>query len=578
MNKGARIALTLFVILVCTGMLTPTFWYYVVVPRDIKIMASSTNEEIRSYTQSYASNRVSELTAKALSNGSEKISGGDKYLISDAKRSLSERRLSTPDKWTYYSLLSSFANEGELFSAVENHMRKKIQNTKTLSNFILNLGLDLRGGMSVLLEADVDGYEEKTGERPSQSELSALLNEDIQILNSRIDQYGVTEPQIRQEGGDRILIEIPGEADSERVNSFIRSRGSLTFQLVDQELTNRVNRLYSTNPSQLIAPDGSIIPQSYIPEGMSLMGYYLNDAYGLEYLDSFAVLYDEVAIDGSHLRRAETSRDQQTNRPVVNFSFDTEGGSIFREFTSRNVGRPLAVVMDGKVKSIATINSVISQDVQLTGGFTEEEAESLAVTLKTSSLPIDLKVVSLESVGASLGDDAIKMALYALLLGIFLVLAFMIIYYGPSGIVADIALLMNLYIMLSLLSVLNFTLTLASIAGIVLTLGMAIDSNVIIYERMKEEIRGGAIGYMAVKAGFKRAFWTIMDSNVTTIIAAVVLSIFGSSTVKGFANTLAIGIAASLFTSLFVTHLIYDMTISEEKMNRVRLSWRRKAL
>lgn len=578
MSKGARIALTLFVILVCIGMLTPTFWYYVVIPKDIKSVSSSSNEEIRSYTQSFASKEVASLKSLALQDQgkSSKIDSDHKYLIKDAKSSLSDRHLSNPKEWTYYSLLSSFSSEGELYSSVENHMRKRIQNAKTLSKFILNLGLDLRGGMSVLLEADVDSYEEATGETLSSDELRSLLNEDIQILSSRIDQYGVTEPQIRLEGGERILIEIPGEADTERVNSFIRSRGSLTFQLVDQELTERVSRIYATNPSQIISSDGSIVRQSFIPEGESLYGVYENDAYGLEYLTGFAVLSDEVAIDGSHLKKASTSRDPNSNRPVVNFSFDTEGGKIFYDFTSQNVGRALAVVMDGKVKSIATINSAISQDVQLSGGFTEEEAESIAVTLKTSSLPIDLEIVSLESVGASLGDDAIKIALYAIFLGLFLVLAFMFAYYGPSGLIADLALLLNLFMMLSLLSVLNFTLTLASIAGIVLTLGMAIDSNVIIYERMKEEIKAGALGYMAVKAGFKRAFWTIMDSNVTTIIAAIVLSIFGSSTVKGFANTLAIGIAASLFTSLFVTHLIFDLIISEEKMNRVRLSWRRK--
>ena len=200
---------------------------------------------------------------------------------------------------------------------------------------------------------------------------------------------------------------------------------------------------------------------------------------------------------------------------------------------------------------------------------------SLSIVLKTASLPIDLAVVSQQAVGATLGDDSVSVALKAIIIGISLVIIFMIAYYGLSGIVADIALLLNLFMMISVLSALHFTLTLASIAGLVLTLGMAIDANVIIYERMKEELREGKDDYVVVKQGFDRAFWTIMDSNVTTIIAAIVLSIFGSSSVKGFANTLAIGIACSLFTALFVSHLVFDFFITEENGRRIRLSWRK---
>ena len=234
--------------------------------------------------------------------------------------------------------------------------------------------------------------------------------------------------------------------------------------------------------------------------------------------------------------------------------------------------------MDGKVKSVAVINSAISQDVQLTGSFTEEEARSLAVALRTSSLPIDLSVVSQQGVGASLGTDAVSIALKAILFGLLLIVCFMIIYYGPAGFIADFALLMNFYMMIAVLSALHFTLTLSSVAGLVLTLGMAIDANVIIYERMKEELRAGKSPYDTVRLGFGRAFWTIMDSNVTTIIAAVVLSVLGSSTVKGFANTLAVGIVCSLFTSLFVSHLLFDFFVKEESFKGVSLSWRRSGV
>ena len=428
-----------------------------------------------------------------------------------------------------------------------------------------------------MLEADIESYSSThDGYVPSRSELTALLEEDIDVLTSRIDQYGVTEPDIRLQGVDQILIEVPGEADPEGVDSFLMGRGALTFQLVSSELTNRVNREYMASLASAFNADGEIITPPYIPGGYTVAGYYTEDEYGIDTLEQFVVLHDEVALDGRHLESARMERNPQNNQPVVNFHLDSEGADIFYAFTSQHVGEQLAVVMDGRVKSIATINDAISADVQLTGSFTEAEAEALAVILKTSSLPIDLRVISQQGVGATLGNDSVRIALHAIIAGLVLVLAVMIAYYSTSGLIADIALLLNFYMMISVLSALHFTLTLASIAGLVLTLGMAIDANVIIYERMKEEAALGKSFYDVVNLGFGRAFWTIMDSNVTTIIAAIVLSVFGSSTVKGFANTLAIGVACSLFTSLFVSHLLFDLFINEENGKSIRLSWRKR--
>lgn len=568
--------LVLLALVVATLLLFPTFKWYVLTDSETKELAAGSKEELRAYSVAHARTDVDKLKALAKSEPDEKVSKDYDYLIKDAKASLARRNRSNPKDWTYYNLLSSFASEDELFASVEEHYRSWLYDVKENSNYILQLGLDLRGGMSVLLEADIDGFVEKNGYAPAPSELTALLNEDVLVLNSRIDQFGVTEPDIRVQGGNQILIEIPGETDPERVNSFLRSRGSLTFQLVDSRLTNLVNQEYMSNPSSFFDEEGNLITPDYIPDGKILTGYYVEDDYGIENLESLVVLRSEVGLDGSHLKSVNVSQDEKTMRPAVNFSLDFEGGEIFYNLTNANVGASLAVVMDGKVKSIATINSAIMDNVQLSGGFTEEEAQSLAVMLKTSSLPIDLNVISQQSVGASLGDDAVNISLKAILVGLVLVLVFVLIYYGPAGIIADVVLLLNLYLMISLLSALNFTMTLSSIAGIVLTLGMAIDSNVIIYERMKDDREKLVLGYKIVKSGFSSAFWTIMDSNITTIIASVVLSIFGSSSVKGFANTLAIGIACSLFTSLFVSHLIFDLMITEENNKRVRLSWRKE--
>ena len=580
MKKTGRILLVLLVVVVASFLLYPTVKWYMFTPQAIKELAAGSNLQIREYSRGQASRDVRVLKDKAKTTPNGEVDKEYKYLEKKAKEILKESGKSIPSKWTWFSLLSAFPDEASFFSAVEESYRVEIMNAKNLSGRVLNLGLDLRGGMSVLLDADTTLFEEKNGRAPTEEELTALLVEDIDVLSMRIDQFGVTEPDIRLQGKGQILIEIPGEADPERINSFLRSSGSLSFHLVDDSLTNKVNAEYKKNPSSFIDDDGRLISVDYIPQGKTLLGYYVQDDYGIEYMKSLVVIYDEVALDGSHIENAKVSEGSTNNvsniSPSINFNLDAEGGNIFYAFTSAHKGDSLAVVMDDKVKSVATINSAIRDSVSLTGAFTQEEAQSLAVVLKTSSLPIELKVASQSAIGATLGDDSVKIALKALLAGVLLVIIFMVAYYGLSGLIADFALLMNLFMMIALLSALNFTLTLASIAGIVLTLGMAIDANVIIYERMKEEKATGKSGYEVVKAGFARAFWTIMDSNVTTIIAAVVLIVLGTSAVKGFAVTLAVGIGCSLFTSLLLSHLIFDIFITEENFRQVHLGWRRK--
>ena len=572
MKMTGRVLLVILVLAVAGLLLYPTIRWYCFVPDSTKALAAGSNEDIREYSRGQASRGVRALTSMLREDREGPIPDEYRYLIDDAEDYISEK----PEEWNIYTLLSSFPSENELFAAIEAHFRDSLMSVKKLSGNVLQLGLDLRGGMSVVLEADTAAYAEShDGNIPSGAELTELLSGDIEILTSRIDEFGVSEPDIRLQGSDQIVIEVPGETDPERVDSFLMGRGALTFCLVDKGLTDRVNREYLSNPSRAFDEHGSLIKPSYIPDGYTLAGYYTEDAYGIDELVQFVVLDDDIVLDGSHLVSAQMGRDGLSGRPSVNFRLDGEGASIFHSFTSRHIGDQLAVVMDGRVKSVAVINDAISGEVQLTGSFTEEEAQSLAVILRTASLPIDLTVVSQQGVGASLGSDSVRVALKAIILGFVLVILCMIIYYGPAGIIADVALLMNSLMMISVLSALHFTLTLSSIAGFVLTLGMAIDANVIIYERIKEEMAAGLTVYEAVKLGFGRAFWTIMDSNVTTIIAAIVLSVLGSSTVKGFANTLAIGVACSLFTSLFVSHLLFDFFISEEKGN-VWFSWRRK--
>jgi preprotein translocase subunit SecD len=251
---------------------------------------------------------------------------------------------------------------------------------------------------------------------------------------------------------------------------------------------------------------------------------------------------------------------------------DSEGGDIFYRLTSANVGKPLAIVLDDKVKSQATINSAIRDAVRLTG-FGAEEAENIALILRTAALPVELEVVNQQSIGASMGEDTIRQGLYALIGGLALCFLFMLLYYKGAGINAIVAQLLNLYLMFSVLSAFNFTLTLPSIAGFILTIGMATDANVIIFERMKEELRAGKGRKAAIEAGFDKAFWAIMDSNITTFIAAVFLSQLGSGPIKGFAVALAIGVFSSVFTALFVSRLIFDFGTDVMHSKKLSVSW-----
>ncbi|MDC7243820.1 MAG: protein translocase subunit SecD [Pleomorphochaeta sp.] len=575
MKKRDRWIIVLLVLLLCGYFLYPTFKWYTIVPQETKDLASGSNEQIREYARGQATRELRAIKGLVSSDASADVPAEYSYLESFAKENYRLMDKDTPSNWTIEELCSGFYNEQDMFDTIEQYYRSSLLEVKDLSDSVLQLGLDLRGGMSILLDADVDSYNEKAGKSASSSEINELVLQDIEILQNRIDEFGVSEPEIRLQGNDQILIEIPGAADPERVNSFLQGKGSLLFQVVDETLTQELNTYFAENPSEVYTESGSIKQPEFLPAGKIAAGYYVQDSYGIDELESFVVLDSEIGLDGIHLESAQTGSNSITGQPVVNFHLDASGGDAFYKFTSTHVGEAMAVVMDGKVKSIATINEPIRQDVQISG-FSQEEASALAIVLRTAALPIELIVSSQQAVGATLGEDAVSAGLNAILIGLLLVVVFMFIYYGVSGLVADLALVLNLVLMLSVLSALKFTLTLTSIAGLILTLGMAVDANVIIFERIKEELRFKKSPQAAIKAGFGKAFWTIMDANITTIIAALVLSQLGSSAVKGFANTLAIGIISSLFTALFVSHLIFDATVTDREGAKLHITWRKK--
>jgi preprotein translocase subunit SecD len=406
------------------------------------------------------------------------------------------------------------------------------------------------------------------------------VNRALEVLNSRIDRFGLTEPVIRRQGADQIYVEIPGAADPERINSIIMGRGSLNFHIVDREAAVSFNEYYAAHPTATFDAAGNLIDPSVVPEDVLIRGVYSKDRYGLDEHNrnaygnlDYTAIKKEIGLDGNHIKSAVVERSSLDGKPEVTFILDAEGGEIFYALTSANVGKPLAIVLDDRVKSQATIQTAIRESVRLTG-FAQEEAENIALTLRTAALPVELEVVNQQSIGASLGEDTIRQGLFALIGGLAAVMVFMLAFYKVSGINAVIAQILNFYLMFSVLSAFNFTLTLPSIAGFILTIGMAVDANVIIFERMKEEMRLGKTRKAVVDAGFDKAFWAIMDSNITTFIAALFLSQLGSGPIQGFAVSLAIGVFSSVFTALFVSRLIFDFGTDVLGSKKVSVSWR----
>jgi preprotein translocase subunit SecD len=351
--------------------------------------------------------------------------------------------------------------------------------------------------------------------------------------------------------------------------------GSLAFHMVDTEAAAAFDSYYAQHPTTTFGSNGELLDPSIVPDGVVIRGVYAKDRYGLDERTGYTAIRKEIGLDGNHIRSALVERNNLDGQPEVTFMLDSEGGEIFYQLTSANVGKPLAIVLDDRVRSQATIQSAIRDAVRLTG-FGQDEAENIALVLRTAALPVDLRVINQQSIGASLGEDTIRQGLFALLGGLALVLIFMLFFYKGAGINAIVAQILNFYFMGSVLSAFNFTLTLPSIAGFILTIGMAVDANVIVFERMKEERRLGKSRKVTVDAGFDKAFWAIMDSNITTFIAALFLSQLGSGPIQGFAVTLAIGVFSSVFTALFVSRLIFDFGTDVMHSKGVSVSWRVK--
>ena len=582
MKKRYRFVIILLIMGLCLAFLYPTVRWYFLVPKDEQNLALGSREQIRDYARRTAALDLQKLIDAA--RRGEALPEELAFLTGPAKKANKISGAANPEVWNAAEVIRAFtrgtAGENDaralLQEAIETRYRDRIFGLKTIQQNAVQLGLDLSGGLSIVLQADIENLDEKFRAQyernPTDAERDVLLDQALEVLNSRIDRFGLTEPVIRRQGADNIYVEIPGTADPERINSIIMGKGGLTFQIVDNEALSAFEAYRRENPGFVPNADGTLPLSGIVPGDVLVYGVYDKDRYGIDEWKGYAAVKKEVGLDGNHIRSAVVQRDQRTSRPQVTFLLDAEGGNIFYDFTSKHVNEPMAIILDNRIKSIATINEGIHDTVAITG-MGADEAENLALTLRTAALPVKLDIVNQQSIGPALGADTIRQGLYALLGGLGAVMVFMLLYYKTAGINAVIAQILNIYLMFSILSAFNFTLTLPSIAGFILTIGMAVDANVIIFERMKEELRLGKGRRAAIEAGFNKAFWAIMDSNITTFIAALFLSQLGTGPIQGFAVSLAIGVFSSVFTALFVSRLIFDFGTDVLGSTKLSVGW-----
>ena len=581
MNKRSRLVVLLAVLALCFVFLWPSISWYGRTPKEVQALALGSTENIKDFATAKAAEDVNAIKALASKDSSAKLGEEYAWLEKDAAKKYKFLDQKVPEQMTVVDVLSAYDSELEFLDVIQARYRDRILKAKTYYENSVKLGLDLSGGMNVIVRADLDAAVESTGVENIRQSVADFKKEAmanaIENLSSRIDKFGLTSPTVRQQGEDRIYIEIPGAAQADTITTLIMGKGLLNFRLVDSNATQAFKAYYAQHPTSTFNAVGELMDSSIIPEDCEVFGEYTKDAYGLDERYGYVVVKKEIALEGKHIKSAEVRADSITNQPEVAFMLDEEGAQIFADFTGAHVGENLAIVSDNKVKSNATIRTVITGgSVSLSGGFSYEEANNIKKVLQTAWLEVPLEVESQQVIGASLGELAIHQGIFAIIFGLGLILVFLLIFYHLSGINAVVAQILNLYIMFSVLSAFNLTLTLSSIAGMILTIGMAVDANVIIFERIKEELILGKSRASAINAGFDNAFWAIMDSNITTFIAAIFLSQLGTGSIKGFAYSLAIGVLSTLFTTLVVSRLIFDFGTETMHKKNISISWRIK--
>ncbi|MBI4824993.1 MAG: protein translocase subunit SecD [Nitrospirae bacterium] len=500
-----------------------------------------------------------------------------------------------------------------------------------LKDYGLILGLDLQGGVHLVYEVDGDKAAEITAERiagsltnifkekgvdakaellnleitvkPGGDKVENVINESypnlelvtktegmisyklsdkeiksikdlsadqaLETIRNRIDAFGVSEPTIMRQGASEIVVQLPGVKDANRAIELVGKTAVLEFKLLDEE-----NPLALELPGSIEADKEAELLAQYagrIPEGDEILFEKVSDDLG-NTIKRVYLVKKQAQMTGDFLTEARVNIDQRGNQPYVGIEFNSTGAEIFKQITTNNVKKRLAIILDNNVYSAPSINEPIPNgSAQITGSYTMEEAKDLVIVLRSGSLPAPLKMLQNVTVGPSLGKDSIDAGIKAGLIGALLVIIFMIVYYKLSGLIADFALVLNIVFLIGVLSVFKATLTMPGIAGIILAIGMAVDSNVLMFERMRDELRLGKTPRSAIDSGYDKAFWTIFDSHVTTLITAVVLFQFGTGPIKGFAVTLGWGVLINLFTALVGTKTVFDLITSKYDIKRLSI-------
>ncbi|MCD6527076.1 MAG: protein translocase subunit SecD [Desulfuromonas sp.] len=402
-----------------------------------------------------------------------------------------------------------------------------------------------------------EGYIQKNY-RFSDAEISNIkdyaVRQALETMRNRVDQFGVSEPVLQRQSGNRILIQLPGVKDPQRAIDLLGKTARLEFKMVDETADPKLAAQGIAKPGTKVLYERHVDPRTKMVTETPL------------------VVFEKTALTGDLLADAQVRIDTRFNEPYVAIDFNAVGAQRFDQITAANVGKRMAIVLDDTIYSAPNIRERISGgSAQISGAFTEQEATDLAIILRAGSLPAPVKILEDRTVGPSLGHDSISKGINSVLIGAILVVLMMLVYYRGAGLVANIALTLNLLFIMAMLSMFKATLTLPGLAGIVLTVGMAVDANVLIFERVREELRHGKNPRIAIDSGFSKAFVTIVDANITTLIAALVLFQFGTGPVKGFAVTLSVGIIASMFTAIFVSRLIFDLFLDGRKVKKLSI-------
>ena len=462
--------------------------------------------------------------------------------------------------------------------ALENYYTAEFDAKRKVKNSTIKLGLDLQGGAYAVVTLNFD-HPSVEGKAVTDADKAAALDNAVLMIENRINKFGVSEVSIQKiKEQHKIVINLPGVKETSDLRKIIETVGVLEFKVVSKEgseMLSELKRKYESEGKMFIDNKGNINPEilSQLPPDTEALRVSNKDKYGEDYSQvPFIVVSNESLLGDNPKVKSATVDPDNLGRYVINFTLEGEAVDRWAKATRENIGRQIAIILDDVVLQSPVVQSEIPNGrSQVTlGNLSYEELDDMAKILRSGSLNIPLEIAEENTIGASLGKDSIRSGLFALLIGVIITVVFMIFVYGLGGVVADFALVFNLFFLLAGLGMFNGTLTLPGIAGIILTLGMAVDSNVLIYERVKEEFRSGKSFATSVTLGYEKAFWAIMDGNITTFIAAIGISLFGTGAIKGFAVTLCMGVVSTLFTSLFITRLVWDTINSNANFKTLR--------